>query len=107
MTLRHRHSSLLHVLLALALLLAQSAAQAHVYSHLAAAAGKFDFGSTTGQTCSECLSSAPLLSAAGSPDSPLVTAVSSPDIPIPHAPALHAAVSRHYAFRSRAPPVLL
>jgi hypothetical protein len=106
-TLRHRRPPLLLALLALALLLAQSAAQVHVYSHLAAPAGKFDFGSAAGQNCGECLASASLLSAAGSPDSPLVTAASSPDIPISHPPALGAGVSRHYAFRSRAPPVLL
>jgi hypothetical protein len=95
---------LVHTLLALSLLVAQGLAQAHVYSHLRSDAPARDLGGTAGQLCSECLSSAPLLGAAGSPTAPQVSvspAVASCEDRVVLA---HVEVSRHYAFRSRAPP---
>jgi len=93
-----------HALLALSLLISQSLAQAHVYSHLRSGAPATDFGTAAGQLCSQCLSGAPLLSAASSPVapqasfSPVVTSCDDATIPV------RVEISRHYAFRSRAPP---
>src|SRR5262245_18229186 len=93
-----------HALLALSLLLAQTLAQAHVYSHLRSGAPTTDFGSAAGQLCSQCLAGAPLLSAATSPValqaafSPVITSCDEATIPV------RVEISRHYAFRSRAPP---
>jgi hypothetical protein len=94
-------------LLALFLLIGQIAAQAHVYSHLDAKAPRSDFTGSAGQLCSECLSSAPLLSAAGAPASPFVALVATVATPIAAPVLTRVHVARHYAFRSRAPPELL
>jgi hypothetical protein len=96
---------IVHALLALALLLAQSLAQAHIYSHLRAGAPTSDLGSGAGQLCSQCLAGAPLLSAVSSPAASQVAY--SPGVTPCHDAAAPAFVeiSRHYAFRSRAPPV--
>lgn len=102
-----RFAPALYVLLALALLISQGAAQAHVYSHLANGAGKTDFSGTATQVCDECLASAPLLGAAGPPDSLLITFDAALVAPVAHAPVPRAQITRHYAFRSRAPPELL
>lgn len=94
-----------HALLALSLLIAQSLAQAHVYSHLRSGAPSTDFGSTAGQLCSQCLAGAPLLGAASSPVAPLASfspVVTSCD---EATTSVRVEISRHYAFRSRAPPV--
>jgi hypothetical protein len=95
------------LLLALALLVAQGMAQAHLYSHFATGTEKSDFSGAAGQLCSECLSTAPLLGAAGTPPSPCIAFAA-------HAVALVVAAiapsfesSHYYAFRSRAPPELL
>ena len=95
---------LVHALLALSLLVAQSLAQAHVYSHLRYGAPVTDMGGTAGQLCSECLSGATLLGTAGSPEFPQVSL--SPAITSCEDRVLlvHVEISRHYAFRSRAPP---
>jgi hypothetical protein len=100
-------SSRVLCLLALFLLIGQIAAQAHVYSHLDARAPRSDFTGAASQLCSECLSSAPLLSAAGAPASPFVALVATRVIPV--AVPLYARndIAHHYAFRSRAPPELL
>jgi hypothetical protein len=91
-----RRALFLQLFLALSLILAQNLAQAHTYSHSA----------PSGQPCSECLSSTPLLSAAGSPDSPRIVFASSPCVVIPFTTAVLLESSRYFGFRSRAPPTL-
>ena len=100
-------SSRVLCMLALLLLVGQIAAQAHVYSHLDAKAPRSDFTGSASQLCSECLSSAPLLSAAGAPASPFVALVATRVIPVAMPLYARDEVARHYAFRSRAPPALL
>lgn len=95
------------LLLALALLVAQSVAQAHLYSHFASGTEKSDFSGTAGQLCSECLASAPLLGAAGTPASPCIAFVADAVAVVVAAVAPSFAPSHYYAFRSRAPPELL
>lgn len=99
-------SRVVYLLLALSLLFGQVAAQAHVYSHFKSTTPA-DFSGTAGQLCSECLSSAPLLSAAGSPASPFVAVVACLATPIAAPVITRVYTARHYAFRSRAPPDLL
>ena len=95
---------IVHVLLALSLLVAQSLAQAHVYSHLRSGAPATDFGTAAGQLCSQCLSGAPLLSAVSSPVAPQVS-VSPVVVPCEDAAVpVRVEISRYYAYRSRAPP---
>jgi hypothetical protein len=95
---------IVHALLALSLLVAQGMAQAHVYSHLRSGAPVTDLGGAAGQLCSECLSGAPLLCAAGSPTA--LHAAVSPAIASRDDRVILVRVetSHHYAFRSRAPP---
>jgi hypothetical protein len=102
-----RRALVLQLLLALVLLVAQSAAQAHVYSHLRSDSQRSDFNGATSQLCSECLSSAPLLSAAGAPDSPRIALVAEVAVVIAATVAPRFEPANHYAFRSRAPPELL
>lgn len=102
-----RRALALQLLLALVLLVAQSAAQAHVYSHLGSDSQKSDFNGTAGQLCSECLSSAPLLSAAGAPDSPRIPFLAEVAVVVAATVAPCFEPADHYAFRSRAPPELL
>lgn len=93
------------LMLAITLLCAQWAAQAHAYQHLSAKSVPTHPLDLKGQLCTDCLSFAPLLStAAGS---------SLPSVPAPHGvgPA-PASVSYSFnspdfpaAFRSRAPPL--
>jgi hypothetical protein len=90
-----------YLLLALSLLIGQSAAQAHVYSHFKSTP---DFAGTAGQLCSECLSSAPLLAAAGCPASPFVAFIAVVATPVATPAPTRVEAARHYAFRSRAPP---
>jgi hypothetical protein len=89
---------------AMALLIAQFAAQAHAYSHLRPGSDSTDQFDSRGRLCSECLSFAPLLATAGSTgQQPVVT----PQI-VGAAPSVSVAslISRStvLAFRSRAPP---
>lgn len=95
---------IVHALLVLSLLVGQSLAQAHVYSHLRSGAPTTDLGSAAGQLCSQCLAGAPLLGAVSSPVAPQVSfspvIASCDDAPTP----VLVEISRHYAFRSRAPP---
>jgi len=107
MTKRLRRSLVAQLLLALALLVAQSAAQAHVYSHLAAGTERSDFNGTVGQLCGECLAGAPLLSAAGSPALPCIVFAADIAAVVVALAAPCFESSHHYAFRSRAPPELL
>jgi hypothetical protein len=95
---------LVHALLALSLLVAQSLAQAHVYSHLRSGAPVTDLGGTAGQLCSECLSGATLLGTAGSPEFPQVSSIPAIASCEDRVLLVHVEIARHYAFRSRAPP---
>lgn len=106
LTLRRRTLGL-HLLLALSLLIAQSLAQAHVYSHYKNVTEQSDFTGTAGQLCSQCLSSAPLLGAAGSPDSPRLICVDAVVVIVATAPAPRFSSAYHFGFRSRAPPELV
>jgi len=92
------------LMMAMALLMAQFGAQAHAYSHL-------HFGSSTteqldahGKLCSQCLSFAPLLSAAGTPSHLFAIApqgvIAAPSVAV----ASLICLSPTPAFRSRAPP---
>jgi hypothetical protein len=92
---------------AMALLIAQFGAQAHVYSHL-------HFGSSTTEQldsherqCSECLSFAPLLSAAGTPSH--LFAIAPQGVVATPSDAVASLIARlpTTAFRSRAPPSAL
>lgn len=95
------------LLLALSLLVAQTIAQAHVYSHLKGGTERSDFtGNSAGQLCGECLSSAPLLSAAGSPDSPRIVLTGTPCLAIVVVSTTRIEFSPTLGFRSRAPPEL-
>ena len=102
-----RRALVAQLLLALALLVAQTAAQAHLYSHLANDAAKSDFSGSVGQLCSECLAAAPLLSAAGAPSSPCLYFAAEAVAVSAAAVVSRLEYSHHFAFRSRAPPVLL
>jgi hypothetical protein len=89
---------------AMALLMAQFGAQAHVYTHLLRDSGATEQLDSHGKLCSQCLSFAPLLSTAGGPShlfaiAPQGVMAAASDIVaslIAHSPTL--------SFRSRAPP---
>jgi hypothetical protein len=89
---------------AMALLIAQFAAQAHTYSHLRPGAGITDQVDSRGRLCSECLAFAPLLATAGSTGQQSALAPSG----ISAAPSVAVASlifrTTALAFRSRAPP---
>jgi hypothetical protein len=104
---RVRRPFVVQLLLALSLLMAQGAAQAHVYSHLKSGSNTSDFSATAGQLCGLCLCGAPLLSAAGGSKAPHVFVSASVAAPVAVAGAARAESPRYYAFRSRAPPSLL
>ena len=91
-------------MLAMALLIAQFGAQAHLYSHLHPGSGATEQLDSHGRLCSECLSFAPLLSAAGTP-SHLFDIAPQGVIPAP-SDAVVSLITRSPtpAFRSRAPP---
>jgi hypothetical protein len=93
--------------LALALLVAQGVAQAHLYSHFATGTAKSDFSSTAGQLCGECLASAPLLGAAGTPAPPCIAFAADAVAIVVATVAPCFEPTPCYAFRSRAPPELL
>ena len=92
------------LMLAMALLCAQWAAQAHAYSHLSSKTIATHQIDLKGQLCSDCLSFAPLLSAAAGSSLPPVPAPQGVD-PAP-ASVAYSLVSQDFpaAFRSRAPP---
>jgi hypothetical protein len=92
------------LLVAMALLIAQFGAQAHVYSHLHVGSSTTEQLDSHGRLCSECLSFAPLLSAAGTPTH-LLAIVPQGVIAAPgDAVASLIARTPTPAFRSRAPP---
>ena len=92
------------LMLAMALLFAQWAAQAHAYSHLASRADATHQLDLKGQFCSDCLSFAPLLSAAAGSSLPSFVIPQGVD-PAPASVSV-SLISRDFpaAFRSRAPP---
>jgi hypothetical protein len=103
-----RRTLVLHLLLVLSLLLAQSAAYAHVSGHFKASAS--DTSGVAGkapQFCGECLEGAPLLGAAGAPHVPTIVQVPAAVAPIPALVCTPFEHRSHYAFRSRAPPLSL
>jgi hypothetical protein len=99
-----RRTLVLHLLLVISMLLAQSAAYAHVSAHLNGTRDTSGIAGKATQLCSECLAAAPLLGAAGAPHIPSIEHVTADVTPPPapiYTPHEHRA---HYAFRSRAPP---
>lgn len=100
-----RTSPTLHpLLLVLALLLAQAGAVTHRYSHLQPEGGPA--GSQQQPLCTECLSSAPLLSAAGGSDGAVVVRRATASVRVCGELVSLIESVHHYAFRSRAPPRL-
>ncbi len=92
------------VVLALALLVARAGAEEHTYSHLATDTPSLP---DTTQSCGDCLSFVPLLSAVGGSQHVLLVhrwdvgnVVSTQDVAV-------SCLSRPSPFQSRAPPVLL
>jgi hypothetical protein len=95
----------LHLLLVISLLLAQSAAYAHVSGHLKAPTDTSGLASgKASQLCGECLQGAPLLGAAGTPHVPSIVHVAAGFVPTAALICTPLAHRTHYAFRSRAPP---
>jgi hypothetical protein len=92
------------LLMAVALLMAQLSAQSHAYSHLHAAPSAHEQLDSHGRLCSECLSFAPLLAAAGTPSHPAAFGAQGV-VPLPAVAvvSLIAGIPTP-AFRSRAPP---
>ena len=89
---------------AIALLIAQFGAQAHAYSHLHFRSGVIEQLNSNGSLCSECLSFAPLLSAAGTPSHLFDIAPQGVLAAPSDAAASLITRSPTPAFRSRAPP---
>jgi hypothetical protein len=94
------------MLLALALVLAQTGAVMHGYSHLRASGETPPASPASSHSCPDCLSFAPLLAAAGATSHSLsvAPAQSGTTYRIPVAPL--SGQSPQHAFRSRAPPLL-
>jgi hypothetical protein len=89
---------------AMALLIAQFGAQAHVYSHLHYGAGTTEQLDSHGRLCGECLSFAPLLSAAGTPTH--LFAIAPQGVMAGPSDTVTSLIARSptASFRSRAPP---
>ena len=89
----------------LAFVLAQAGAQVHAYAHLASdPAGSAP--ATQGQGCTECLSFASVVHAAGGADTLLVLLPRDVRWPMPAAAGHRVERFHSHCFRSRAPPVL-
>jgi hypothetical protein len=101
-----RHAARLGMLLVFALVLAQTGAVLHEYSHLVASHDAPASPATSSQSCPDCLSFAPVLAAAGGTShAPTVARLQVERIyATPVAPI--AGQSPQHAFRSRAPPLL-
>ena len=89
---------------AMALLIAQFGAQAHVYSHSHVGSGTTEQLDSHGRPCFECLSFAPLLSTAGTPTH--LFAIAPQGVMAAPSDAVASLIARSPtpAFRSRAPP---
>ena len=94
------------MLLALALLVAQTGAVMHAYSHLRASGESRGVPATSTQFCLDCLSFAPLLAAAGGTSQPLTVARTQIATTYRTLVAPLVGFSPQHAFRSRAPPLL-
>ena len=94
------------MLLALTLLLAQTGAVMHEYSHLSAPGKSRGVPATSSQSCPACLWYAPVLAAAGGTSQALTVAVAQIGTTrrTPVAPLV--GYSPQHAFLSRAPPLL-
>jgi hypothetical protein len=94
----------LALLLALALLCAQFAAQAHAYSHLQSGTDTTYRLDAKGQLCADCLSFAPLLASAGSATLPAFMPLQGAE-PF-SSTSVHSLIGQRFpaSFRSRAPP---
>ena len=106
-----RHAVKIGVLVAFALLFAQTCALVHAYSHLHGNPSTHGVsgGSTGGSTqlCSDCLSFAPLLAAAGGSTYPPSVVRAEPDVVVCPIVAPVAGHTPSHAFQSRAPPTLV
>lgn len=92
-------------MMAMALLIAQFGAQAHAYSHLHSGSGtSTEQLDSHGRQCCECLSFAPLLSAAGSPTHLFAIAPQGVNAAPSEGAASLIARLATASFRSRAPP---
>ena len=99
-----RHTEIVGMLLALALVLAQSGAIVHGWSHLRASGAVASTPATAGQACKDCLSFAPMLATAGGKwhapavaPGPVTTTYRTLTPPL-------VGFSPRHAFLSRAPP---
>ncbi len=106
-----RYVARLGILLVLALVFAQTGAVLHAYSHTHASPHRTqttDSGAPgpAGQVCSDCLSFAPLLTAAGGTAQPPTVARSHAGTTYRFFVAPLAGQPPQHAFRSRAPPSL-
>jgi hypothetical protein len=91
----------------LALLIAQGGAQAHAYSHLHSGPDRSGVPGTRAQFCAECLLFAPLLATADCRDGPPMLRLGDRgSIALPRVVSLVDQLSC-YAFRARAPPIIL
>ena len=91
---------------AVALLIAQLGAMAHAYSHTAATAPASTHQSNPSHDfCGDCLSFAPLLSAAGTPAAPSVVAPQGRSLAAIAGSRSLVDLPLTLAFRSRAPPL--
>lgn len=99
-----RRTLVLHLLLVVSLLLAQSAAFAHVSGHIKGTPDTSGVAGKATQLCSECLEGAPLLGAAGAPHVPSIVQVAAAVTPTQTFVCTPPERRFHYAFRSRAPP---
>jgi hypothetical protein len=94
------------VLLTLALLVAQTGAVMHAYSHLSASGESRGVPATSNQSCPDCLSFAPLLAAAGGTSHSLTVARARIATTYRTLAAPLVGFSPQHAFLSRAPPSL-
>src|SRR5262245_49769402 len=101
---RDQRKLAVRLFLALALLIAQSAAQAHAYSHLRPGADPSGLAGTSSQLCGECQTSAPLLATATGGEVSFTFLRPQTDTPLQACATSHPQKNPHYAFRSRAPP---
>jgi hypothetical protein len=92
------------VMTAMALLIAQFGAQAHIYSHLRPGSATTEQLDSHGRLCAQCLSFAPLLSAAGTPSH--LFAIAPQGVMAAPSDAVASLISRFptASFRARAPP---
>jgi hypothetical protein len=96
-----RHFARLGMLLVVALVFAQTSAIMHAYSHVTA------HHAGTQQVCSDCLSFAPLLAAAGGAANAPTVARAAGGIRYLRSIAPLAGQTPRHSFRSRAPPSLV